>query len=232
MAFYYVLTATEGSILESDAPTSSDILRVLSQVQFADAQWVGPKPRVTRTTAPFTLRGFHTTFAWVLAVTAPYTQAAADAAAAQDARAVDAALATLSSDWSQTSVAPYSPDVNGDLSGWLDGTASITTTQDTFLTGTARLSAPDNPVGPNNPAARPPTLGEQVVSGSQVVGAATGNVLAPAVAPAQAATDLLLAAAVVGAAGFGLYYAWPWIMQARARFAPRANPRRVRRWRR
>lgn len=224
MTFYFILTATESSIFEVSTPSAEGIRASLSHVQVSGASWVGPGPRITRRTAVGDLWGYLTTLAAVLAVEASTPQQA-QAIAQQAAQQADNALRGVSNDWVGVSVAPYSEAVNGPLSWWQSGQATLTHTRDEFLTGTARLSAYDNPVGPDSAAVRPPTPGE-------VLGDLTGEVTNRASQPIQNVSNALLVAGLVAGGGAALYLAWPLLTGARsavARATAKTNPRRYRR---
>ena len=206
MPFYYVLSSTESSILEVDAPAAAAIRTALAGVAFTNAEWVGPAARITRRTVVGALHGFLTTVAWVLQVDGPLTQAGADAAALANANLVVPALAGLSSDWSTLAVTPYAPAVNGPLDWWQSGQASVTVTQDDFLTGAQRASVPDdNPVGPNSSAATPPAQTQAIEATGAAVGTAVGSVAAPL----EQATTNVLTLVAVGAAVVAVVVFWP-----------------------
>lgn len=128
-------------------------------------QWEGPRARVTRAAELGAWRGWVTHVAW------PYTFAVDDAVLARDptlaaelARRLreeaDAALATVSTSFEPSTVAPYAAAVNGPIEAWRDGRLSVTQTRDAFPTGAGRLDASENPVGETTAATHPSTPGD------------------------------------------------------------------------
>jgi hypothetical protein len=63
---------------------------------------------------------------------------------------------TKSTDWSQITVSPYEPNVNGPLHFWESGSAAATRSRD--VSGGALTGALENPIGPDHLVPSPPSL--------------------------------------------------------------------------
>lgn len=120
----------------------------------------------------------------------------------------------LRPDWTvdiAPTVSAYSEQLNGPISFWSSGQASITHTRDRFpqtsVTGSPSEDQNENPIGPNSAALTP---------------------RAPGGGPTDW-TKLIYAIGIVGGGIVVLYYAWPYLSGIRAATAPRrhayANPR-------
>lgn len=232
MTYYFVLSSTESSILDYNRPRAAAIQNALASVQGSSAHWVGPRPRITRKSITGALYSWLTTVTNIMAFDGPYTEYGALDAARAIAPKVNAALARVSSDWSPVTVTAYREAINGPLTWWSSGQASVTQTQDDFLTGTARTEADENPVGPNTAAARPPTVGEQINAASDVLGHATNTIVSGATQPLQKASGSIALLAVLGVGAVGAWIFWPEIAAAagfaRSRSRTRANARTAR----
>jgi len=210
----YMVTATESSSLQPNAPTSQQILGALAPL--AVGTWVGPAPRVTRTNYLGDL-AFKTTFAWPIDI--------ADAAQIENARTLirsnlntirNSALAPPT--WGEVAITPYSEVRNGPATFWTDGTASLTRTMDDWSFTTDRLSAPENPIGPNSAAVRNPTVGETL--GGAAKDTAEGLT--------KIATGVIYVALAVGVIYLGATYI---AKQGMSGSKARRNPRSPRAWR-
>lgn len=217
MTFYYVLSATEESIFEAGAPSYEAIRNALTNVRVPSASWVGPGPRVTRRTEIGSLWGHDTTFAAVTGVEAPTPQQA-QAVATQAARQADMALSQISNGWSPVVPQPFAETINGPLSWWQSGQATVSKTRDEFQTFFSRLETYDNPLGPDSRAIRPSTSGEIVGD----VGKSLGGVFDKPAQSLQKTSNALLTVGLVVGAGAALYFAWPWLVGARR--VARPNP--------
>lgn len=214
MTFYFVLSSTESSILDVNRPSASAIQAALASVQIPAAQWVGPRPRITRKSIMGALYSWLTTVTNVMAFEGPYSEQGAIDAARLAAQHVNAALARISNDWSPVTVTAYREAINGPLSWWQSGQASVTRTQNDFLTGLGRTAPDENPIGPDSPMARPPTIGEQINAASDVLGHAAGTVVGGVTQPLQKASSSIALIAVLGAAAVGTWVFWPEITMA------------------
>jgi len=157
-----VVHGVESSVTSWGSPTYTAINDALTTIELTNPTtgeplggWVGPRPRVTRSIRELTGHAWITEVAW------PYQWP--DAAGVDPARvqrqvldAVQRQLGSESSDWT-IRLEPYSETVNGPLSWWQSGAASVTQTQEQPPTGGGRLDAPENPVGPTTAATHPTT---------------------------------------------------------------------------
>lgn len=209
---YYVLSTTERSILEANAPTADAIEQamrsavtgsVLWQAQHlanGGPDWVGPAPRITRTAVAG--ERFATRVAWPFSYDSAASQADKDGLAAQFGARVQQQLAGLSSDWDTPVVRPYSVAFNGPVAWWASGQGAVTMTRDAFPTLGGRLAHNENPIGPDTAGSVVPTVGQGI--GQQASDAGAG-----------AATDLLKTLGYVVLGGAVLYLAWPVLTGAR-----------------
>lgn len=158
-----IITATERSVLYANAPTAAQIEAALAPLAIAPGGWIGPHARITRTA--MIGERFGTTFAALYAWPEASVPDLEHAPVADLVRRVDAALADVSSGWQGARAIPYAPAVHGSVAWWSNGQASITRTRDTFPTGSGRVDADENPIGPTTPETHPTTPG-QVGSGA------------------------------------------------------------------
>lgn len=232
MAFYYVVSSSDAAVTGGDMPPTGGIENALNAAALpAGASWPRPQSRIVRTNALFSLSGYGTSVARLLAVDAP-DQASADAVAAQAQPAAQAALdgmarGTTTSGWTPVAVVPFTSGTNGPYAAWSDpggiaGDAFTTRTRDTapepFDTSV------ENPLGPSTPANTPASLLEPLTGGAHDAG------LLPSL------EWFLVILGVVVAGGVALWYALPWIAGRGGRRAhaaiARENPRRGSRRRR
>lgn len=200
----WVVSSTESSILEANAPTAADIAAAFRSVNLGPTwgSWLGPVPRVTRT-AP--LGSFRTVATWVWTMPdTPWTAQHSSYVLGRVQAALADALHRGSSDWSAPTVAPYDVANNGPAAFWQSGSAGVTQTRDTFPTGGGRLDAPENPMGPTTDATHPTSLGQGLSTISS---------------PLTGAAKLITTIAVVAGVGVAGWYAWPVISGTRPRAA-------------
>ena len=166
MAEAVLVVAEESSALIWNAPTYEAIRGALIAARLgdntrSDGAWVGPGPRVTRVAQVGALRGFVTRVAWLYGV--------GDGVTIPRTRLRDRVAAELDrvGSWSDVTVVDYAPAVNGSLEWWLTGAASQTQTRDEFPTGSGRVDATENPIGPTTPETHPTSPAElgRAVSG-------------------------------------------------------------------
>lgn len=206
MSFYYVMTTTETSVLQGNAPTYNAIVNALQALQINGGEWLGPGPRVVRSFS-VGLSGNITNVTWAFALDAPYDQAGADSAAQVVGAQAQIALLAVSSDFSTVAVTPLDPTLNGTADWWSSGQAAATQTRDNFPELGARLSAGENPVGPDTSATTLPTLGGGI-----------GDLLNKAAPPGSAGAQVLsflTTAMYFAAGGVALYFLWPVLTGAR-----------------
>jgi len=164
-----VVVGQERSAVAANAPTAEAIGSAFRRARLAGNEaargnWIGPAPRVTRT-AQIGER-FGTTAIWIYAwpTDAPpggwHLQPPPRAVGQEIVNAVQRELEAISSGWQVVVATEYQPAVNGDLSWWAAGEASVTRTRDEFPTGAARVDAADNPRGPTTAATHPSTPGQ------------------------------------------------------------------------
>lgn len=186
MPFYFTLMTEESSLLVGNEPSADAIWNAIDTVVLpSGAFWVGPLARITRRN-DVSVRPFKTRVVRVLEVDEPYTSDAALGIARTVASKMDAALAPLSSTWTQTSERTYDPAQDGPLPTWQSGAAAVPQQQDNL----------------------PNSAGEVVESGLHRLGGAASSLLAPAKTP-------LLIAVAVGIVVFGTLALWPRIARAR-----------------
>ena len=201
-----MVTATEKSATVYGPPLYGAIVTVLNDAARAGGDWVGPAPRVTRTTHPGSAtEGFQTTVAWPIDLRDDLL----DERLRQLREGVSYALSRVGT-WYNLSITPYSEALNGPESFWTSGTAARTRTRDDFPTGLSRIDPDQNPIGPDDPAVRPRTVEERLGGAGESAGQAIG-----------ALTTLL----VVGAIAYGVVVLAPMIAKSR----PNPGPSRRRR---
>ena len=177
-----LITATERSLTAANAPTADAIQRAFSAARIGvdGSHWVGVGPRVTRQAGvPHLTTTAAGLYVWPSTVLVPPVQALVDAVTRQ--------LATVSSTWSPVTPYPYREAVNGPLTWWESGEASVTRTRDNFPFNAGHLDAAENPVGPTSTATHPTTTSD-----------AGGALL-------REGNDLLTTLAVLGAVAGGAY---------------------------
>lgn len=172
MAEAVLVVAEESSAFIYNAPTYEQIRGAMLAARLGDntrtdGAWVGPGPRVTRVAQVGALRGFVTRVAWLYGV--------GDGVVVPRARLRERVAAELDrvGSWSDVSIVDYAPEVNGSLEWWLTGRASQTQTRDEFATGSGRVDADENPIGPTTLETHPTSpgeLGRQVSAGLGEVG--------------------------------------------------------------
>lgn len=157
-----IVTATETTRVEGNAPTADEIAQALERARLPGREdlrgtWIGPSPRVTRQAiAP----RFATTFAWPYAWPSrgPWAPGAPLRELSVALReSVARELGEIGS-WGDVRVMPWSPAVHGEIAAWESGEMSRTRTRDAFPTGAGRLDATENPIGPTTRDTRPSTL--------------------------------------------------------------------------
>lgn len=229
--FYYVVSATETSILPGNMPTAAAIESALNGIgavtRSPSRSWLSQQSRITRTNIPTRVRGFGTTFARILKFTLdpPYSQDYVNGLARDVGVLVQDAIKSISTDWGPVSVTNYVAAVNGPLSWWdgsnPTGSAYNTRTRDTPGSALSGATLQDeNPLGPDNAIPATPTDLQALQAIGQGIGGAVGNVLGGATAPlarnVQSIQATIITVAVVAAGAVGLYLAWPWISGVRA----------------
>jgi hypothetical protein len=198
-ASYFVVSAEEDSVVQTNAPTSQQIetafaaaLAVVTSAiaagpnalgftginplanTNASVAWVGPQTRIVRYFVSGALAANVTKATNVVSITA------SDPATAQQIAQIlssqlDAQLANIGS-WQPSTVAPYTQAINGDLGWWqCTGTAAaqcaaVTQTRDAFPELAARFQANENPVGPTSAATGPLTIAQGISDVAQAVG--------------------------------------------------------------
>jgi hypothetical protein len=224
--YYFVLSAEEDSIWEGNAPTSPTIEQAFNAATSVvnangNVAWVSPQVRIVRSFTTGALRANVTRATDVVAVQAPDAATALGIAQTLGTQ-LDQQLASTGN-WQATTVAPFDPAVNGDLSWWscggvaltstsVDACSAVTQTRDQFPELAARFQANENPTGPTSAATHPQTI----AGGLQNLG--------QGVASSVSTVALLVGIGVVG---------W-WALSSRksdaSRPAPtvRGNPRRRR----
>jgi hypothetical protein len=162
-----LIFAEERSVFSADAPTSAQIESALRRAALAPGGWIGPHARITRT-AQIGER-FRTRFAWLYGWPPATVPTLAAAPVAELLQRVNDALGSTSYAWQGAEAQPFAEAVNGSLAWWTSGQASNTRTRDVFPTGTGRLMADENPIGPTSAATHPPTPGD-ILSGAATQG--------------------------------------------------------------
>lgn len=177
--FYRVLTAVETSTFSGGMPPYPLITDAFRKALPSHAtideyrrwgvpiepgpkgEWVGPGPRVVRHQTSLT-SAYRTYATWI--VFWPDDQTTRELGNWLLQNLVEALPQTLkgvtrSSDWSQVTVAPYDPIVNGPINFWKDGSAMRTRSRD--VSGAALTGPIENPIGPDNlvPTAPSPISG-------------------------------------------------------------------------
>ena len=164
-----LIVAEETSFLVSNAPAAATAERAFRAARLAGAaatrgDWIGPRARVTRTTDVGVPGGFTTSVAWVYGspTGGPWQERPMLSALSEELRAsVARELTAAGGRWTVRAV-PYASAVNGALSWWQSGEASVARTRDEFATLAGRLDPPDNPTGPTSRATHPSTVGDHL----------------------------------------------------------------------
>ena len=160
-----VVIAEERSVFDANAPTYRAILAAMQGASLPADQgggvWVGPGPRVTRTSKPG--ERFGTFAAWVYQWPTAPTPAVVDALKGR----VKAALDGVTAGWQDVAISTYNEGVNGSIDWWRcasGGTvcAQITHTRDEFPFFAGRLDPEENHVGPTSSATHPTTVQESL----------------------------------------------------------------------
>lgn len=158
---YVIVHATELSRLEPNAPSAQQIDAAFASVNLGGGNWgawVGPRARVTR--QAIIGSGFQTDAAYLYGwPDNDFVTQHLDYMRQQLLAQVQQALSASSSDWT-VNLEAFAPAVNGDVSWWQSGQASITQTRTTFPTGGGRTDAAENPTGPTTPLTHPSTVGD------------------------------------------------------------------------
>jgi hypothetical protein len=169
-----IVTATERTRLEGNAPDADEIARALENARLDGAEygrgrWIGPGPRITRRAVPPV---YETRIAWVYAWPSPgpWRPGAPQRELSEALRArVRQNLRWVSGDWGPVRVVPWAERLNGPLAAWESGELAQTRTRTAFPTGAARLDPEENPIGPTTRDTRPSTLRDvpgDVISGA------------------------------------------------------------------
>ena len=176
-----LILAEERSAFLGNAPTYRTIVDAFQSARLAGPEatrgnWVGPGPRVTRTST-FPER-FGTFAAWVYQW--PVGQTPSEATVEQLRRNVKTAVDATSSGWQSVTVMPYSATMNGPISWWEctgapSQCASTTQTRDEFPYGIPRFTdALEDHIGPTTTLSHPTTPREAIDgAGEQAKTAAT-----------------------------------------------------------
>ena len=153
----WIIHAIERSTFDVNSPPAADINRIFRQTTAGWGGWIGPSVRVTRQFRSTATDDSETHAANLYAL--PDDQNTRDHGAhimQTFATTLGNALQTLSEgqtfsyNWAPVEVIPYNPRVHGSVEWWRSGRAAQTRTRDSFPTGTARLEATENPIGPTD----------------------------------------------------------------------------------
>lgn len=156
---YVMLEAEERSILQPGAPSTPQIVAALQAVDLRGGAWVAPTPRITRRFETLALGANVTTVAALASIPDTMTD--------EQLRAqVEASFSALSPGNWIVLIAAYAPAVNGAVTWWQGGQASITRTQNDWPEFAGRLDANENPVGPTTADTHPRTVADAVAGAS------------------------------------------------------------------
>lgn len=158
-----VVIAEERSALLPNAPTATAITAAFRRARLAEGDWIGPAPRITRTAVIGERFGTRATWIYGWPAGGPWdTRSPSGSLRDELVRRVTSELARAAAGWQPVLTAPWSAPVNGPLAWWASGEASVTRTRDQFPTGTGRLDADEDPLGPTTAADHPTSPGETV----------------------------------------------------------------------
>lgn len=158
-----VVFGEERSILLATAPSAAEVTTALGRIAQSDSlgRFAGPGPRITRT-APIGGR-FTTKVAWLFALPEGLSDAQfQQRRAALTREATDALESITASNWVQVGTSVYEPTVNGPVSWWTSGQATITRTRESFPETAERFTSPENPIGPTTPLTTTMSIGGAV----------------------------------------------------------------------
>lgn len=174
--YLFMVEAEETSILDAvTAPTYEEIAGAFRDANDPPAiQFIGPGPRVTRVWN--LLRGTITRAAQPVKIDDP--SLSEDEARQIVAQRLLARLEAiqLGRSWNTPQVAPYVPAISGPLAFWQGGDAIRSTTMND-APSVFSTTPSENPVGPNNPALRPLSIGEDLAEYARRVGAAASGLM-------------------------------------------------------
>lgn len=162
-----VISAEERSALLPNAPSYADITTAMRSARLGpreeDGNWIGGGPRVTRTATIGERFGTFATWLYGFPATGPWnpTVGPLQPELVETLRNnVQTRLGAVTTGWQPVRALTYVPTVNGDTTWWSSGQAAITRTRDEFPTGTGRLDATENPLGPTTDATHPTSPGQ------------------------------------------------------------------------
>ncbi len=194
MSVVVVAQVIDRSILVTSAPTATSLddgfsaaMNGIRGAADTDTQWLAPRPRIVRWFETAALHANITSACNVAKV--PNAGIATNLRLSLQARFGDAM---------DIQVIDWTPALNGPLTFWTSGEASITRTRDVFPELGGRADAFQNPIGPDSIASRPGTL----VEGLNRLGEAAAR--AGAGVATAAALPLLTVALALG----GAWFAW------------------------